>query len=177
MFSSTGITQTNVLQKEGATTEIKATVRIFFSTQNKGINLLMISFSLFFESKASYKSPCLGQHRHVRTHPDMHLRRDNEGSTICEHTRAQVAPIYHTGYANKPQIHGEQRPPTHFAIGAKFLQEKKINWWRTPAELPELNPIENLWHELIDGIHMFYVRCHLRQCLRPSSHKPCSHCM
>lgn len=29
-----------------------------------------------------------------------------------------------------------------------FMEENGINWWRTPAESPDQNPIENLWHEL-----------------------------
>ena len=28
----------------------------------------------------------------------------------------------------------------------------RINWWKTPAESPDLNPIENLWHELKEFI-------------------------
>ena len=30
----------------------------------------------------------------------------------------------------------------------RFLEERNINWWKTPPESPDLNPIENLWQEL-----------------------------
>ena len=29
-----------------------------------------------------------------------------------------------------------------------WLQERSVNWWKTLAEFPDLNQIENLWHEL-----------------------------
>ena len=63
--------------------------------------------------------------------------------------------------------------PKHSSNMAKqWLEDKSINWWKTPAEFPDLNPIENLWHELkeyirrevkpktkeelIDGIQQFW---------------------
>jgi len=30
----------------------------------------------------------------------------------------------------------------------ELLEEKQVNWWQTPAESLDLNPVENMWHEL-----------------------------
>jgi len=39
--------------------------------------------------------------------------------------------------------------PKHTSNEAKdFLSQNHVTWWRTPAESPDCNPIENLWHEL-----------------------------
>ena len=39
--------------------------------------------------------------------------------------------------------------PKHTSKAAReFLEENDMFWWRTPAESPDLNPIEKVWHEL-----------------------------
>jgi len=61
-----------------------------------------------------------------------------------------------------------------FRRAQTFFKEHNINWWRTPPESPDLNPIEDLWHELkffleskvkprnkqelVDGIKKFWER-------------------
>ena len=43
----------------------------------------------------------------------------------------------------------KENDPKHTSRRAQaFMEENGINWWRTPPESPDLNRIENLWHEL-----------------------------
>lgn len=45
-------------------------------------------------------------------------------------------------------------------LAMTFIEEKGINYWPIPAEIPDLNPIEMHWHELKD---------YLRSCIKPSN--------
>ena len=43
----------------------------------------------------------------------------------------------------------QDNDPNHTSRKAKsFFDEKGVNWWKTPPESPDINPIENLWHAL-----------------------------
>ena len=67
-----------------------------------------------------------------------------------------------------------------------FITEESINWWRTPAESPNCNPIENIWHELkeyirrevkprtkeqlVQGIQDFWATVDVHKCQRYIKH-------
>ena len=47
----------------------------------------------------------------------------------------------------------QDNDPKHCSrIARAFHEEEGINWWQTPPESTDLNPIENLWHELKEFI-------------------------
>ena len=44
---------------------------------------------------------------------------------------------------------GTNNNPKHVSCMAQeFYSSAGINWWKTPPESPDMNPIENLWHEI-----------------------------
>ena len=50
-----------------------------------------------------------------------------------------------------PQSHRlyQDNDPKHVSKSTqKFMKDNNINWWYSPAESPDINPIENLWHEM-----------------------------
>lgn len=93
------------------------------------------------------------------------------GTKICIFEGIMVADLYCEILPNHRFM--QDNDPKHTSRAAKaFFEENGINWWPTPPESPDLNPIENLWHELkyylettvkarskqemIDGIKMFW---------------------
>ena len=81
----------------------------------------------------------------------------------------------------------QDNDPKHTSrVAQQFFTENNINWWRTPPESPDLNPIENVWHELkefirreikpttkeelVSGIAQFWTTVDVHKCCRYIGH-------
>ena len=62
----------------------------------------------------------------------------------------------------------QDNDPKHTSRRAKdFFEHHNINWWKTPPESPDANPIENLWHELKVRSLLLLLDIRIRRCLAP----------
>ena len=47
----------------------------------------------------------------------------------------------------------QDNDPKHTSkMAQEYFVNNGINWWKTPPESPDLNPLENMWHELKEFI-------------------------
>uniref|UniRef100_A0A1X7TCR2 Tc1-like transposase DDE domain-containing protein n=1 Tax=Amphimedon queenslandica TaxID=400682 RepID=A0A1X7TCR2_AMPQE len=58
--------------------------------------------------------------------------------------------LYLTNIDNNPRFMQDNDPKHASKIAKNWLERNNVTWWKTPAKCPDLNPIENLWHELKD---------------------------
>ena len=88
-----------------------------------------------------------------------------------------LLPFVENVYLDEHRLMADNDPKHTSRATVKFLEDNSIYWWRTPAEFPDLNPIENLWHikpkrkeELIDGILKFWDTVDVAKCSRYIRH-------
>ena len=47
----------------------------------------------------------------------------------------------------------QDNDPKHTSrLARSFFEHNSVNWWKTAPESPDLNPLENVWHELKEFI-------------------------
>ena len=69
-----------------------------------------------------------------------------------------LVPFLHEVYPRGHRFMRDNDPKHTSKRAIAFFDSHDINWWKTPPESPDLNPIENVWHELKE---------HLRREVKP----------
>ena len=67
----------------------------------------------------------------------------------CEILDTGLKPFIDRAFPDKQYRFQQDNDPKHTSKHVQqYLQLNQINWWKTPAESPDLNPIENVWAAL-----------------------------
>ena len=109
-----------------------------------------------------------------------------DGSFYVKILEETLIPFLQKVYPDGHRLMADNDPKHTSNEAKRFLKDQKVTWWRTPAESPDCNPIENLWHELkeyirrvkkprtkqelIDGIKEFWDSVTVAKCLKYINH-------
>ena len=100
--------------------------------------------------------------------------------------RNTLKPFIEEVYPEHHRLMQDNDPKHTSRLASAYFSDNNINWWKTPPESPDMNPIENIWHEmkeyirrevkpkikqeLIDGIHNFWKTVDVPKCKKYIQH-------
>ena len=109
-----------------------------------------------------------------------------DAELYVEILRTTLKPFIDEVYPDSHRLFQDNDPKHTSRLAKKFFEDNAINWWKTPAESPDCNAIENVWHEmkeylrrevkpktkqqLIDGIQAFWRTVDVPKCQRYIRH-------
>ena len=83
--------------------------------------------------------------------------------TICGHPASQSPAIPGQGLPSWPSLPAGNDPKHTSRYAKEWYLDQGVNWWKTPAASPDLNPIENVWHALKDYLRKDFKPRNLSQ--------------
>jgi len=109
-----------------------------------------------------------------------------DAALFCDILRRTLLPFISEKFPGSHRLMQDNDPKHTSRAAQQFYATVGINWWRTPPESPDINPIENVWHELkefirqkvkptskaelVNGINRFWATMTPQKCCRYISH-------
>ena len=77
--------------------------------------------------------------------------------------QAGLLPFIRDTFPDGHRLQQDNDPKHASNLIGNFFEERAVNWWPTPPESPDLNPIENVWGSLKQYLRNFYKPRNLDQ--------------
>ena len=103
--------------------------------------------------------------------------------------RSTLLPFIAQKYPEGHRFMQDNDPKHTSGLATRFFTANNVNWWKTVPESPDLNPIENVWHELkefirrdvkprskeelVEGIQSFWKTVDSAKCTRQVNSSHC----